>query len=256
MTVVLDKETRFSPSPAPDRLPPVPVIHREGIRWRGGAGGAPLAVELCFENPARVPSAPAEARVEVGAFGAFLPWRPLTAVAVPSIPPGGRVVVTAEAAGELPPAPPRAGGWRGRTRGFLDLLTLLHRRGLEAPHFVGNLNVFVARSRPVERHLQRAVGLQAGRPNLTMFCVGDGEPDSYAFRLDAEPGWEVEIAPVAWDEPVEAASLSVCAVLRPPAEARSGRVAIHVRRGSTGVEVPVEFELEARAPGPKCYTVG
>jgi hypothetical protein len=253
----------------------MPLIRREGIRWRGGLGGAPLEIALAFENPSPRPSAPAEARIEVADFGAFLPWRPLTAVAVPPIPPGGRVVVTATAAGDRPRGQLTFPGIVDRQRARdtvarVDALTTLAaaaarsiawsvaRRfraggGLESVHFVGNLNVYVSRSRPVERHMQQAVGLQAGATNVTMFCVGDGRDDSYSFRLEAEPGWKVDLEGIRWDRPVLASRLHVLACIVPPAKAESGRLAVWVRRASTGQEVPVEFELTAQAPGPRCY---
>lgn len=84
----------------------IPLIRREGIDWSGGVDGKPLSIRLCFENPAYVATSPSVAHVGVAAFGAFLPWRPLTTVSVPSLPPGGRIVLTATAHEDVPEPDP------------------------------------------------------------------------------------------------------------------------------------------------------
>lgn len=239
------------------------LIRREGIFWTGGSEGAPLQLYLTFENPAAHPSVPTLARVHVAEFGAFLPWKPLTRVAVPSVPPGGRRVVTTTAAGDAVSSSPlenrvlrRTPMQERRTRRDRLLWSLMRRRmpGVKGHHFVGNLNVFVARQNPVERHIQRAVGLAPDKDNLAMFCVGDGTRDRYTFSLaNVEPGWEVEIFETPWGKPVEISQASLMLRIRPPANAESGGVSIAVHRESTAQRVPVEFELETRAPGARCY---
>jgi hypothetical protein len=241
---------------APDL--PCPIIRRESIRWTGGAGGMPLSIELVFENPAHRPSRKVIAHLEVAAFGAHLPWKPLTRVQVPPVPPWGRVRVGAAGAasalaslvsligpggpGGLPPA--------GKDQGLRDFFPLG-----SSPHFVGNLNVYVTRSQPVERHVGHLVGLRPGCSNLAYFMVGDGRRDRYSFSVgSSDTGWALRLQGVEWDSPVEINHAMIPLCIQPPSRAQSGRVSVLVHRGSTGQKVPVEFCLEARAPGPKCYS--
>jgi hypothetical protein len=247
---------------------PLPVLRADAIEWRGGAGGEPLTVQLGFANSAPVPSSPATARIEVARFGAFVPTAPLVTVAVPSLPPNRRRVVTALVdASDLPPwafaaplpaIPPLPGGMAaGRLAWFFVMLEEQGgmRLGSKSVHMVGNLNVFVTRSRPVERHVQRAIGLRAGAWNLAMFCVGDGRPDEYTFSVGAcEPGWDLKLFDAAWDQPIELASRSLLLAIRTAPRAASGRASVLVHRRSTEQTVPVEFDLEVQAAGAKCYT--
>jgi hypothetical protein len=163
-----------------------PVILREGISWTGGTAKSALKLQLTLTNPASQPSDPTTARVEVAPFGAFVPWSPLARVSVPALPPGGSGLVTATAAGDAPLPRVRLDS------SMLELMRcMLESRSV---HFVGNLNVFVSRAAPVERHMRRAIGLRVGHKNLAFFMVGDGKPDAYSFSIGhCEPGWEMEL---------------------------------------------------------------
>ena len=231
------------------------VILREGIRWSGGVGSEPLRLELDVENSSDRHSPPRTARVEVAPFGVFLPWKPLTTVALPSLPPRGRLRMTATVKQwGLPTLPARAfllnsAFRRGQAPGSTERI-----QPSQCPHFVGNLNVFVNRSAPVERHVKRAIGLRPGRENFALFVVGDGKRDRYTFSVaKQEAGWALELAGIPWDRPVEITSGAIALCVRPPPQAESGRVSILVHRESTRRRVPVEFELEAGASGSKCY---
>lgn len=223
-----------------------PIILREGISWSGGVRKSALRLELMFENPSPQPTVATTARVEVAPFGAFLPWSPLARVVVPGLPPGGRRLVTATAAGDAPdPRGPL--GFSGVARLLRDALTS------RSVHFVGNLNVYVTRRAPVERHMQRAVGLKPAHKNLALFCVGDGRPDAYTLHIgELEPGWEMELVELDWGVPARFASQMIALCITPRERADSGRASVVVERGSTGERVPVEFELEAKASA-KCY---
>lgn len=228
-----------------------PVILREGISWSGGSGKRALRLELTFDNPGIEPSAPTTARVEVAPFGAFLSWSPLTRVVVPGLPPGGRRLVTATAAGDAPL--PRTPQRLSRAPGGFGRLTRMLLDSDRSVHFVGNLNVYVTDSAPVERHMQRAVGLKAGSRNIALFCVGDRRPDNYTFDIGhQEPGWEMELGGVDWGTTVRFATNMIGLVVTPPRGADSGRASVIVERQSTGQRVPVEFELEA-APTARCF---
>lgn len=254
-----------------------PCIRRSGIAWTGGVHGRPLQVELTFENPDIRPTRPTRAIVQIAEFGAFVPWQPLTAVDVPIIPPGGRRIVrTAVDGGDFDrslqgprfPSDPQPGApwvparrsFLGSVRSFLGLLSRFGSRSADPGarvrdlHMVGNLNVFVSGSRPVERHLRRAIGLRPNVTNCAAFRVGDGARDTYTFGYDAQPDtWEVQIDLAPWGEPVRCEHAWLTLLMVPPANADEGRVTVWVERGSTGQRVPVEFELSAKPSAPQCY---
>jgi len=253
MTILMGSEvgTTYRPMTVPraSRL----KIRRESIRWTGGIAGRPLKISFVVENLGLEPSAPQPVRIDVAPFGAFVPWRPLTSLTLPGIPPGGRVVMTATAGDDdLPRRPDRPVA--GVTRVVAALMRAIRRESeeLRPVHMVGNLNVYVGDCEPVERHMKVAIGLQAGAENWSFFFIGDDRLDSYTLRPEAEPGWQVDIEPGSWGVPMPG-PLSVAVNFVPPAHAASGRVAIWVRRESTGQEVPVEFELSANAPAAHCY---
>jgi hypothetical protein len=243
----LDTESRLFVPSSSDVLPD-PVIRRQDIRWSGGSGGTPLRIELAFENPSRLPSAATAARVDVAPFGAFLRWSPLATIGMPSLPPGGRRVLTTTLAGDADlPRPPAINPTA------FALASFFPRSVTAGAHFVGNLNVHVNRSAPVERHVQRAIGLQPGVENFALFCVGDGRPDRYTFSVGSlEPGWDVEVKGVAWGEAVEIDAATIPLRIRPSPRAESGGVSILVGRESTRQVVPIEFELDVRARS-KCF---
>lgn len=97
---------------SPDRaVGPLPIVRREGLVWRGGAGGHPFVAELTLENPAAVVTRSTVATVRVAAFGAFLPAVPFARFDVAPIAPGAsrRVVLDGVNGPFVLPAPtPRA----------------------------------------------------------------------------------------------------------------------------------------------------
>lgn len=248
-------------------LPPtLPELRRQGIRWSGGVNGDDLVIELEFENPAPDRTRASSAIVHIAEFGAFVPWRPLTVIRVPPIPPGGRrTVVTAvdpedpndlaiPGFGKRDALVPRRlarGGLRGL---FACLFGEAHDVTALQVHFVGNLNVFVPGSQPVERHVNRTIKLDPKKHNLAWFVVGDGARDTYTFTPESDPpGWSTEIQGVEWNEPVAIARSSFGVSMQAPAGATWGRVTIWVERASTAQRVPVEFELAANPDAADCY---
>ncbi len=157
-------------SPYDTGAPPaaLPAIRREGIRWSGGMNGTDLVIDLEFENPGSQPSRATSAIVQIAAFGAFVPWRPLTVVGVPPIPPRRRLVLRTAVDPDDPRdldvpgfgrrAPAQIDGtleWTNPQplRGLMARLLGGMRGPVPTTHFVGNLNVFVPGSKPVERHM-------------------------------------------------------------------------------------------------------
>jgi len=257
--------------PECDRIVPptaaaLPLLRREGIRWSGGVNGEDLVIELEFENPAARPTRMMSAIVQIAEFGAFVPWRPLTVVRVPPIPPGGRRTVTTAVDPDDPkdlaipgfgrhasvnPRPVSGWGWHAllaRLVGTEQAASMPH------PHFVGNLNVFVPGSKPVERHVNRTIKLDPDNHNLALFIVGDGVGDEYRFSFESDPpGWDTRIERIEWNEPVRIAFQRFGVSMKAPDGTKSGRVTIWVERVSTSERVPVEFELAEEPDTANCY---
>src|SRR5262245_49221334 len=77
-------------------------VEREGIRFRNVAARR-VRVEIAVRNRAAEESARASLRLEAATFGAFLPWRPVATLSVPSIPAFGSALVTTELEQSPPP---------------------------------------------------------------------------------------------------------------------------------------------------------
>jgi hypothetical protein len=182
-----------------------------------------VAIAITLTNPAEVRSQRTFATVAAAPFGAFVPWRPLAVLPVPSLEPGASHVLELEARrltpaplgrfDRLPPrhlltaldadnsrdpqaldplqarqplqgAPLTLSSWLPA-----DLFDLTNRTN---PHWAGNLNIFIG-GRAVERHLARALRIYPGRLNLAMFVVGCG-PDAYAFALAGDgANWDTQL---------------------------------------------------------------
>jgi hypothetical protein len=142
--------------------------------------------------------------------------------------------------------------------------------GRGQPHWAGNINVFIG-TRPVERHLARALRVYAGRANLAMFIVGGpGMPDAYAFELAGlTPDWKAALYDVTnnrtlvadpSDAPIQetqwvksAGGLMVMLATHPPAGCKVGNLEVHVTRRSSQATAIVEFNLDPAAQGTGCY---
>jgi hypothetical protein len=268
-------------------------LEREDIHFRN-LSPTTVEIEATVTNDGDSPSAPSVAVVSAAVLGAFVPWQPLTALAVPALEPGESAVlrgaVPAPTAAPLgtpdrvtpqqlltalglsdDPGTGRQDRRLRRARAAAlaglpaDPLRLLSQGGL---HWAGNLNVFI-RQQPVERHLAQALRIYPGRLNAAMFCVGSGR-DSYRFHLQ---GNGADWNPTLYDltaartlEPgTEAVGLDVWVnvtttrmlmlTLRPPAGCGSGTVEVHVTQRSTDQTAVVEFSLDPTAAGPGCFVV-
>lgn len=200
-------------------------VRREGIRFHNVAHER-VEIEIEVENLGQERSEPAPLRLEAAPFGAFVPWRPLATLVVPSIPPLGRAIVRtvvrqqrpralAGLAGLIPPRllapagadeeqrPATRTGLAGiQARVLLSLVSggnPLHETHalpadlldlLDSPrlHWAGNLNVHVGRQ-PVERHMAPRLRVHPGRSNVAMFMVGS-RSDAYTFQVEAPPDWQ------------------------------------------------------------------
>lgn len=267
------------------------VVQRSGIRFHNVALDR-VAIEIEVENRGPDRSRPTTLRLESAPFGVFLPWRFLRILPVPSIEPGASAVVTTVARQPRPGADPVLAGLarqlpRGLGSGLAPSATLQRllaglgsvlasgQRARELPpdllelldgprpHWAGNLDVWIG-SRPVERHRAPRLRLHAGQANLAVFCVGQ-RADEYDFLFERPEGWkhallcdagELTHRCAPWEELQwnRLGGLSGClCVLRPPADAAAGRVAVHVTQRSSGKSASVEFDLDPEAQGPGCF---
>jgi hypothetical protein len=248
------------------------------------SGPERVRIEVTVSNPGPWPSEAQPAVVQAAALGAFVPWRPVAVLSLPSLAPGESTTVFTEA--EVPNTSPLGPPERvtppqlltaldfdeDRRRGRAadlpaDPLALLRQGSL---HWAGNLNVFVA-GKAVERHLAQALRVHPGRTNLAMFVVGSGR-DAYRFRLEGTAAdWDArlldltgaahvldlrggtEVHEQEWLE-VGQQRLMMLALVPPP-ECRAGSVEVHVDQQSSGQTAVVEFSLDPAAAGPGCYVV-
>jgi hypothetical protein len=175
-----------------------------------------VAIQVKVTNDSDAFSAPDTLQLLAAPFGAFVPWQPLAAIALPTLAPGStryvrwradvaqgeplgspdgigpRDLLTAFGLADEPPdrSVPKgqeemrlraAAASRVQAPARLppDLMELLVHG---APHWAGNINVLVGRT-DVERHLARALRVYPGRVNMACFIVGHGGHDAYAFRI-------------------------------------------------------------------------
>jgi hypothetical protein len=64
----------------------------------------------------------------------------------------------------------------------------------------------------------------------------------------------MELEPHGWDRPVRIERGLATLLVVPPRTAESGRAAVEVERVTTGESTLVEFELDVRAGGSRCYS--
>ena len=185
-------------------------IDRSDISF-GNVGPGVVRIRLTVWNRGTQVSRATDLAIQAAPFGAFLPWQPLTAVAVPALAAGASIEVTTEVRqpqvrpiGSFANLPPRrlltallnpdegpartvprhlSPRFRGRRQTGLppDLFALVGRANT---HWAGNLNVFVG-GQPVERHVAQALRIYPGRTNLALFIVGCGR-DAYLFQAQGE----------------------------------------------------------------------
>ncbi len=284
-------------------------VERTEISFHDLAGDK-VRVQVTVRNVGADCSPPTPMRLESAPLGAFVPWQPLTQLLVPALEPGESRELIADVArsrvtplgdfNRVPPkrlltavnSPDQPSPQPGT--GLGAILNLLRRgqttrpsgRGLAGtpslapdlwdllgrgqPHWAGNINVFVG-TRPVERHLARALRIYPGRTNLAMFIVGSpGKRDAFAFELVA-PDWKVALYDITnngnllvdpSDVSIEETqwlqsngSLIVMLATHPPAGCTTGNVEVHVTRRSCRKAAIVEFNLDPDAQGTGCYFV-
>lgn len=248
-----------------------------------------VRIQIKVRNSSDRPSPPRLMSISSAPLGAFLPWRPLVSLTIPSLRPGAKTLVETAATrirplplGRIERIPPgrlvaafaqhddadgRSGFKKRVASSIFDLLDPCR------AHWVGNINVFV-NYRGTERHLAGGLRVQPGRLNSAIFIVGDSRlSDEYSFRVLGDGiAWESRLFAM----PLFARSLfSTCEGIaieearwipasrvrfvnlqfRPPANSRLGKIDVEVTQRSTGRRAVVEFSLDAAAEGPGCFVV-
>jgi len=201
-----------------------------------------VRLSVTVANIGELPSQPTLMTVQAAPLGAFVPWKDVTTLAVPSIGPHDRATVTTELSAPLPAkalgdfsrVPPRklltaiaagdSGGAppaknmgttiaqalarmlgapkAGETQLPDDPLQLLSRPN---PHWAGNINILIGRH-AVERHLAQALRIYPGRTNLAVLFVGNRR-DEYQFELTGSgAAWEAALFDCTNCTPLAAAS--------------------------------------------------
>ena len=226
-----------------------PVMTRESISWRTVSPGiVDIAIDL--ENPESEPTTPGDLVIETAALGAFVPFRPVTRIALGSLEPGERRRVTQRVSREVlapsPSMPQNVGAALAEVarRCNLDikpeLLNLLARS-----QWAGNLNVYFDREpdRAVEVHRALDLQVKAAQPVVMMVALPSNPAEYGTEILVSDPGWRAEVVDLFGTPHV---------IVHPPAAAGlRAQVTIEVTRRSDGRCVPVELSLEtvARAGG-------
>jgi hypothetical protein len=222
-----------------------PGITRESISWRTVSPGVvEIAVDL--ENPESESTTPGELVIETADFGAFVPFRPVTRIALGSLEPGGRRRATTRVPrgllAEPVPATPDVGSVMAQVASQHhmnvkpEVLQLMMRA-----QWVGNLNVFFDRepARAVEVH--RGFDLQVKSSHPVIMIV-DLPTDRNQYDIDvrvSDPAWRAEVIQI-----FHMSNL----VVQPPTEGgRQAQITIDVTRRSDGRCVPVELSLETQA---------
>ena len=90
-------------------------------------------------------------------------------------------------------------------------------------------------------------------PPLRALPLGRPAILAATLALEAPPSWEARLFGAEWGKPVELRSGNLILAIVPPPRADSGHIAVWVDRESTRERVPVEFELDVRPGGAKCY---
>jgi hypothetical protein len=218
-------------------------------------------------------------------LGAFLPWRHLETLTIPSLQPGARMIAETEALkprtsplGRIDRIRPRRVGTalakhearerRARSKRLAPSVTDFTRP--RSDNWLGNIEVFLNNNR-VERHCGRGLQVQPGMLNWTVFMVGWGvRSEAYSFRIHGDgKAWKTRLFAV----PLSARSMigtsggtairegrwmDASAVrfvrlqFRPPERSRRGTIDVEVAQRSSGLKAVIEYSLDAEATGPGC----
>lgn len=227
----------MNPTTTRPRLALVPGLSREGVSWRSIA---PDRVEIRIEivNDADRPTEPDDLVIETASLGAFVPFRPVTRIAVGALEPGGRREIRTTVA-------------RNRLARQLDL-RLIPGAFLQQPgpspelidlmrntEWAGNLNVYFDRrpERAVEVHRALNLRIRAGKPLSFMVDLPVQRTDYRAEVRTSDPLWSARVLPFTpWH---------YLLIVQPPlAPGVRGGVTVEATRLKDNRRVPVDFTFE------------
>lgn len=222
-----------------------PTFTRESISWRTVSPGI-VEIVVDLENPESEPTTPGDLVIETADLGAFVPFRPMTRIALGSLEPGERRRATARVARMQLAAPPPV---LQNMASFLAQLATMQHLELEPEvldllarsQWAGNLNVYFDRRPDHAVEVHRAFDLQvkATQPVAVMVDLPmDGTLYGIEIRL-SDPAWRAQVA-----DPL---GISLVVVHPPSAAGSRVRVTIEVTRRSDGKCVPVELSMETVA---------
>lgn len=223
----------------------LPTITRESISWRTVSPGI-VEIAIDLENPGSEPTSPGDLVVETAALGAFVPFRPVTRIALGSLEPGGRRRITKRVdRSELPPPPVMPPGFGAMLaqvarQGGIDLkpevLDLVARS-----QWAGNLNVYfdAQPDRAVEVHRAFDLRVRTGQPVALMVML-PADRSEFEFHLRAsDPEWKVQV--------VDLFGMDTVIIQPAPTIGSRAEVTIEVIRKADGRAVPVDLSLETVA---------
>lgn len=196
---------------------PLSLFNRQGISWRQVSPGL-VEISIDITNVTEEPVEGGELVLEAAPLGAFVPFRPLTRIAVEGLDPGeGRrtsVVVSGKAL---------------ESAGFQKIS-----RFLSETEWVGNLNVYFDRdpSQAVEVHRALNLRIPAGRGTGLSFLLAE---DCRVEVCCSNPAWQVAVETIG----CRTGLLRVC----PGEPERRAEVVVEAKRLSDGKIVPVEFSF-------------
>jgi hypothetical protein len=220
-----------------------PTFTRESISWRTVSPGiVEIAVDL--ENPGSEPTSPGDLVVETAGLGAFVPFRPVTRIALGSLEPGERRRATARVPQGRLAAPQTvatlAAAWAQVAQRSGSALKPEVIDLISHSQWVGNLNVYFDR-RPenaVEVHRAFDLRVRAGQPVMTMVDVPTDQKEYDVLLRCSDPAWKTQS--------VRFFNIFFV-ILQPPAVGSRVEVTIEVTRLSDRRMVPVELSLESVA---------
>jgi len=214
-----------------------PVFTRSSIRWRSVERGM-IEIEVDLENPESEPTSPGDLVIETADLGAFVPFRPVTRVALGSLEPGERRPVRTRVRRELLAVPKKFGPMMAEALRRMgerpELIDLVSRS-----EWAGNLNVYFDRApaRAVEVHRAPGLRVTAGTPVAIMMELPyDRRSYDVVVRVP-DTGWIAQVA-------FSFMPMSLVVIQPPTLAGLRGNVTVEVTRRSDNLMVPVELTME------------
>ncbi|HXX92064.1 MAG TPA: hypothetical protein VEN81_00430 [Planctomycetota bacterium] len=236
---------------AAPRMELFPTFRRQSITWRTAAPGW-VELEILLANDSDKETAPGELVLESAALGAFVPFGPVTRIAVGALEPGDRRRIRARVPRILLPGPGRLVPAMADALSRLPDLTAEVVDLMKHAEWAGNLNVYFDRrpERAVEVHRAFGLELRAGRPVMFMVDLPSGGSEYRIEVTTTGPDWSAVLA-----SPV--AGIHFLVVTPPGRPGLSGGATVLATRLRDSRTVPVEFTFQTvEGPGGSLGCIG